>query len=90
MAKFHSVYVKFGHIDSAEFSIWYSEKCLSYCHKISKWYDEPVLCYRRAKYAILQWANKDPATIFTSMRERHLRQCPDVQTKEYVVQAAHR
>ena len=30
------------------------------------------------KYAILQWANKGPATIFTSMREPHLRQCPDV------------
>ena len=30
------------------------------------------------KYTILQWANKDPAIIFTSMRERHLRQCPDV------------
>ena len=30
------------------------------------------------KYAILQWTNKDPATICTSMRERHLRQCPDV------------
>ena len=30
------------------------------------------------KNAILQWTNRDPATIFTSMRERHLRQCPDV------------
>ena len=30
------------------------------------------------KYTILQWTNKDPAIIFTSMRERHLRQCPDV------------
>ena len=30
------------------------------------------------KYAILQWTNKDPAIIFTSMHERHLRQCPDV------------
>ena len=25
------------------------------------------------KYTILQWTNKDPAIIFTSMRERHLR-----------------
>ena len=32
----------------------------------------------KLKYAILQWANKDPATVFTCMRERHLRQCPDV------------
>ena len=31
-----------------------------------------------SKYAILQCTNKDPAIIFTSMRERHLRQCPDV------------
>ena len=31
-----------------------------------------------SKYAILQWTNKDPVIIFTSMRERHLRQCPDV------------
>ena len=30
------------------------------------------------KYAILQWTNNYPAIIFTSMRERHLRQCPDV------------
>ena len=28
------------------------------------------------KYAILQGKNKDPVTIFTSMR--HLRHCPDV------------
>ena len=32
----------------------------------------------KLKYAILQWANKDPATIFTCMRERHLR-------KNYIV-----
>ena len=30
------------------------------------------------KYAILQWTNKDPATIFTSMHEHHLRQCLDM------------
>ena len=30
------------------------------------------------KYAILPWTNKDPATTFTSMRKRHLRQCPVV------------
>ena len=30
------------------------------------------------KYAILQWANRDPATIFTSMCECQLRQSPDV------------
>ena len=29
------------------------------------------------KYAILQWTNKDPAIIFTSIAV-HLRQCPDV------------
>ena len=30
------------------------------------------------KYAILQWINEDPPTIFISMRDRHLKQCPDV------------
>ena len=49
MANFHSVCPKFGQIDFAEFFIWYSEKYFSYCHKISKWYDEPVLCYRGVK-----------------------------------------
>ena len=29
------------------------------------------------KYTILQWTNKDPVTIFTCLRERHLWQCPD-------------
>ena len=36
MANFHGVYLKFGHVDFAEFFIWYNEKCLSYCHKISE------------------------------------------------------
>ena len=29
-------------------------------------------------HAILQWTNKDTVIIFTPMRERHLRLCPDV------------
>ena len=77
MANFHGVYLIFGRIDSTEFSIWYRENCLSYCHKISNWYNDPVLCYHRVKYAILQLADKGAAIIFTSMRERHLRKCPD-------------
>ena len=36
MAIFHGAYLKFGRIDFADFFIWYSEKCLSYCHKILK------------------------------------------------------
>ena len=38
----------------------------------------PFSAVTKKKYAILQWTNKDPATIFTSMRERHLWKCPDV------------
>ena len=49
MANFHSVYLKLGCINSAEFFIWYSEMCLYYCHKILKWYDKPVRCYRQVK-----------------------------------------
>ena len=77
MANFHGVNLIFGRIDSTEFFIWYRENCLTYCHKISNWYNDPVLCYHRVKYAILQWADKGAAIIFTSMRERHLRKCPD-------------
>ena len=40
----------------------------SWSDKTSQWSVTAKL-----KYAILQWANKDPATIFTCMRERHLR-----------------
>ena len=63
MANFHGVYLIFGRIDSTEFFIWYCENCLSYCHKISNWYNDPVLCYHRVKYAILQWADKGAAII---------------------------
>ena len=62
------------------FFTWYNERCLSHCHKISKWYDEPLLLLSidiELKYAILQWTNKDPAIIFTCMRERHPWQCQD-------------
>ena len=38
----------------------------------------PFSAVTKKKYAILQWTNKDTATIFTSMRERHLWKCPDV------------
>ena len=49
MANFHGAYLKLGRIDSTDFHIWYNEKCFSYCYKISKWYEEPVLCYRQVK-----------------------------------------
>ena len=54
---------------------------LKSCQKISKWYDEPVLCCHRDKICNLQWTNKDPANIFTCIHEHHLRQCPDEETK---------
>ena len=31
MASFHGAYLKYECIDSAEYFIWYSEKCLSFC-----------------------------------------------------------
>ena len=34
------------------------------------------------KYAILQWANKDPVIFFTCMHERHLRQCHSFYVKK--------
>ena len=45
IAKFHDVHLKFHHADSV---------CLFHCHKISKWYDEPLLCclVTEIKYAI--------------------------------------
>ena len=34
MASFHGAYLKYEYIDSAEFFIWYSEKCLSFCPRL--------------------------------------------------------
>ena len=82
MADFHGVYLKFGRIDSADFFFfWYIEKCLSYCHKISKWCDEPVFCYRRVKICNFAMSKQGP-----SMREHHLRQCPDTFARDWLVQ----
>ena len=65
MANFKSIYLEFGHIDFAEFFLlWYSEKCLSYGHKISKWYDEPVLCYRRVKMCSFAMSKQGPSHYF--------------------------
>ena len=64
MANFHSVYLKLSRIDPSEFVIWYSEKWLSYCHKISKWYDEPVLCYRRVKICNFTMSKEGPSDYF--------------------------
>ena len=49
-----------GHIDSTEFFIRYSKKCLSHCHKISKWYDEPMLSYRRVKICNFAMSKQRP------------------------------
>ena len=63
-ANFHGIYLKFCRIDSAEFFIRYSEKCLSYCHKISKWYGEPVLCYHRVKICNFAMSKQGPSHYF--------------------------
>ena len=64
MANFHGVYLKFGRIDSANFLIWYNETCLSSCHKLSKWYNEPVLCYCRIKICNFAMSKKGPSHYF--------------------------
>ena len=68
MANFHGVYLKFGRIDSAEFFIWYSKNVFLIVTK--SWSDTTSQCSvtTELKYAIFQWANKDPAAIFTCMR----------------------
>ena len=60
--------------------------CLHYWYKISKWYDEIMKScsvFIESKYASLQRTNKESTNVFTSMRERHLRQYPDEWRKEY-------
>ena len=64
MVNFHSVYLKLGHFDSAEFFIWYSENCLSHCHEISKWYDKPVVCYCWVKICIFAMSKQGPSDYF--------------------------
>ena len=64
MANFHCVYLKLDRIDSAEFFISYSEKCLPYCHKNLKWYDEPMLCYRRVKICNFAMSKQVPSHYF--------------------------
>ena len=39
----HSI-SKFRHANKAENFTWHSYKCSSHCHKMSKWYDEPLIC----------------------------------------------
>ena len=68
MANFQGVYVKLGHIDSAEFFIW----TYGVVFLVTKFRSDTTRqCSVTAelKYAILQyiWANKGPTTIFTSM-----------------------
>ena len=38
-----------------------NEKCLSHCHKISKWYDKQVLCYRRVKICNFTMSKQEPS-----------------------------
>ena len=64
MANFHDVYLKLGRIDCAKFFIWHSEKYLSYCHKLSKWYDESVLCYRRVILCNFAMSKQGPSHYF--------------------------
>ena len=64
MANFHGVYLKLGHTDSAEFFILHSEKYLSYCYKIWKWYDESVLCYRRVESCNFAMSKQGPSHYF--------------------------
>ena len=64
LANFHGVYLKLSRIDFSDFFIWYSEKCLSYRHKISKWYDEPVLCYHRVKMCNFAMCKQGPSHYF--------------------------
>ena len=78
MAKFHDIYLKLGRIDSTEFSICRNEKYLSYCHKVSKYYDESVLYYRQVEMFNFAMSKQGPNCYFTSMGERHLRQCLEV------------
>ena len=66
MANFHGVYLKFGRIDSANFLY----------DKIRRVF--LLATNSRSDTTILQWVKKDPATIFTCIRERHLWQCHDV------------
>ena len=64
MTNFHDVYLNLGHVDFANFYVWYSEKCLSYCHKIAMWYDEPVLCYSRIKICNFAMSKQGPGHYF--------------------------
>ena len=64
MANFHGAYVKLGHIDSLDFFIRYSEKRLCNCHKISKWYDDPVFCYHQVGICNFAMSKQGPRDYF--------------------------
>ena len=72
MANFHGVYLKLGRINSTKCFIWHSEKYLSHCHKISKWYDESVICYHRVKISNFAMSKQGPSHYF----QRHARAPP--------------
>ena len=64
MANFYGVYLKLGRIDSAEFFIWYCEKYLSHCHRISKWYDQPMVCYSWVEISNFAMSKQGPGHYF--------------------------
>ena len=70
-AQFHGVYIKFRHENLAENFARYI-KCVFLIVTTSR-SDTTSHCsvINELKLAILQWTNKDPATIFTCMCERH-------------------
>ena len=49
MACFNGVYLKYRPTNSTGISIWHKNRCLLYWYKISRWYDEKLLCCRRVK-----------------------------------------
>ena len=48
MANFN-VHLKFCQTNSAEFIMWFNKRCIPYWYKISKWYDETLLCCHQVK-----------------------------------------
>ena len=78
MAWFNGVYLRYCHANSTAISKWHKKnRCLLHWCKISRWYDEKLLCCRRVKNVSLQRTNNEPANVLTCIRERHLGQYLD-------------
>ena len=69
-AQFHGVYIKFRHENLAENFTRYI-KCVFLI--VTTYTTSHCSVINELKLAILQWTNKDPATVFTCMRERYPR-----------------